>query len=88
MSIHYGLGTHDPNHGLNPVELGTLGGKRKETLGGKRKDKEELMKGKRKSAAAVGRAGSSKADLGQKEARLEKKKPKEFAGITILLTNH
>jgi hypothetical protein len=65
MSIHYGLGTHDPNHGLNPVELGTLGGKRK--------DKEELMKGKRKSAAAVGRAGSSKADLGQKEARLEKK---------------
>ena len=31
------------------------------------------MRGKRKSAAAVGRAGSSKADLGQKEARLEKK---------------
>ena len=31
------------------------------------------MTGKRKSAAAVGRAGSSEADLGQKEARLEKK---------------
>ena len=31
------------------------------------------MKGKRKPAAAVGRAGSPKADLGQKEARLEKK---------------
>ena len=31
------------------------------------------MTGKRKSAAAGGRAGSSKADLGQKEARLEKK---------------
>ena len=31
------------------------------------------MTGKRKSAAAVGRAGSSKADLGQKEARIEKK---------------
>ena len=31
------------------------------------------MTGKRKSAAAVGRAGSSKADLGQTEARIEKK---------------
>jgi hypothetical protein len=30
------------------------------------------MTGKRKSAAAVGRAGRSKADLGQKEAQLEK----------------
>ena len=33
---------------------------------------EELMTGKRKSAGAVGRAGRSKADLGQKEAQLEK----------------
>ena len=31
------------------------------------------MSGKRKSAAAGGRAASSQADLGQKEARLEKK---------------
>jgi hypothetical protein len=30
------------------------------------------MTGKRKSAGAVGRAGRSKADLGQKEAQLEK----------------
>ena len=31
------------------------------------------MTGKRKAAAAVGRASSSKADLGQKEAEFEKK---------------
>ena len=33
------------------------------------------MTAKRKSVAAVGRAGSSKADLGQKEARLKRSKP-------------
>src|SRR5206468_1676706 len=39
---------------------------------GPSKNQEELMTGKRKSAGAVGRAGRSAADLGQKEAQLEK----------------